>query len=737
MTASRGPVAVGSLQSDSARRSGTRYRVPSSVLERVVLAAGLEVDPFAARRASDGVEDDCDSWQEALASAAMAHGLRIRTTWLSPREIISVAQTRLPLVRCCERTSAEPEWITALGSARGRVRISAPDQSDVWLNPADLAARLGVGDAVSVLPWALVEPRFPATESGTRTRGEPASEKLDPLLRLRALVRPDRSDLWAILLFAAFVGGLTLATPIAVQLLVNTVAFGGLLQPVLMLAVLLFGGLTFGALLFGMQAYVAERIQRRVFVRVTADLAERLPRVRTDVFDHQHGPELVNRFFDVVTVQKVGALLLVDGTAVLLQTLVGVGVLSLYHPLMLAFSVLLVGGIAFVTLVLGRGAVYSAIRESKAKYAVAGWMEELARHPATFRSVAGRRFALARADELASDYVAARENHYQIVLRQLSGALGLQVLASSSLLLIGGSLVVSGQLTLGQLVAAELIVTAIVAAFAKLGKQLESFYDLLAAVDKLGDLFDLPLERESGSRTDRQEGAAALEVRDLSLSYGSRPVLSGVSVRVEPADRVAIVGPPGCGKSTLVDVVAGLREPTSGHVRLDGRDLRDLRLDSLREQVVLVRDPEIFVGTVTENVRMGRESVSNADVDEALSRVGLLEEVRSLPRGKRTLLATDGAPLSHSQAARLMLARAILGTPRLLLLDHAFVTLDEKSRQSVLDTLVDERAPWTLLVVSEWADVIGRCRRIVNLAEIRQGLSENPTVAPGVVGLES
>ena len=258
---------------------------------------------------------------------------------------------------------------------------------------------------------------------------------------------------------------------------------------------MLFTFLTFAAALRGLLSYVVEILQRRLFVRLVADLAYRLPRVRGTAFDGMHAPELVNRFFEIVTVQKAASSLLLDAVSIILQTFVGMAVLAFYHPFLLGFDLVLLMLIAFITFGLGRGAVKTAVNESIAKYAVGAWLEELVRHPTAFKLHSGHQFALDRSDRLTVDYLDARKKHYRIVLRQLLFALGLQATVATALLGLGGWLVIQGQLTLGQLVAAELIVTVIVGSFAKMGKHLESFYDLLASMDKLGHLFDLPTER--------------------------------------------------------------------------------------------------------------------------------------------------------------------------------------------------------------------------------------------------
>ncbi len=413
-----------------------------------------------------------------------------------------------------------------------------------------------------------------------------------------------------VLVFSVVVGVLALASPVAVEALVNTVAFGRYLQPVIVLAILLFTFLAFAAAMRALITFVVEIFQRRLFIRVVEDLAYRLPRVRQQALDDAHGPELVNRFFDVVTLQKALSAMLLDGISIVLQTVIGMAVLAFYHPFLLGFDVVLLILIAFIIFGLGRGAVATAVQESRAKYSVAAWLEELARHPTAFKLHAGTQFALDRADQLAVNWLDARRNHFRIVMRQILFALGLQAFAATALLGLGGWLVILAELTLGQLVAAELIVMIIVGSFAKLGKHMESFYDLLASVDKLGHLFDLPTESHDKLFHLREGEPASVNIRDVTYKFGTNPAVQGLSFKLAPGESVGLVGPPGSGKSTLVDLLCGIRHPSSGHVELDGIDLRELRPDSLREHLAVARSVEIFGGSIDENVHLSRPHIS-------------------------------------------------------------------------------------------------------------------------------
>ncbi len=533
-----------------------------------------------------------------------------------------------------------------------------------------------------------------------------------PYTRLRQLLQPERRDIAAVVMFAAAVAVLSLATPIAVESLVNTVAFGVLMWPVLVITGILMTCLGLAAAIRAMQVYVVECVQRRLFVRVVADYAHRLPRIRLDAFDRRYGPELANRFFDVLNLQKSLATLLLDGVALVVTVLVGMVVLAFYHPFFLGFDILLLVMIAFVLFALGGGGVRTALHESHAKYDVAAWLQELLRCLRAFKFAGGRQLALEKADQLAGEYVTARQQHFRVVWRQTVFALGLQVVAATGLLGLGGYLVIDRQLTLGQLVAAELIVALVVASVAKLGKYAETYYDLLAAAEKLGLVTDLPLEREGGEVL--ADGAVGIAVFVRGVDRVShRTLADSPEWRIAPNERVAIVDAPGSGKTTRFEMLCGLREREHGVATMDGIDVRELSPEHLRERVALVGGAEIFAGTVLENVRVGRPHLTPADVREALRAVGLIDAVQRLPRGSDTMLIPDGGPLSVDQAVRLTLARAIVGRPRLLIIDGALDALSPAECPELLPRLFDRSAPWTLIVASSDRAVIGMCDRTI------------------------
>ncbi len=694
------------------------------ILEQFAQGAGITFDRILASRVLNEAGraipgSDVPTWSRRLVEVGESMNLRVRSIDGTLDDVLNLVRQGIPVATGLEKPEEQLHWllIAEVRGRRARLRDLTRGAEDRWLSRRALRKLLGLSARSDHRRWVIGQAALscePVTPHGT---GHGAEGHLSPLVRLLRILHAEKHDIWVIVVFSIVVGLLALATPIAVEALVNTVAFGRYLQPVIALAIILFTFLAFAAAIRALSTYIVEIIQRRLFVRVVEDLAYRLPRVEQQAVDRAYGPELTNRFFDVATVQKAIATLLLDGIAILLQTAIGMAVLAFYHPFLLGFDAALLFGIGFVTFGLGRGAVDTSVKESRAKYAVGAWLQELMRQPTAFKLHGGSQFALDRADRLAIDWLNARRNHFRILMRQILFALGLQAVAATALLGLGGWLVIQGELTLGQLVAAELIVMVIVGSFAKLGKHLESFYDLLASVDKLGHLFDLPTEPHDKLFHLGDAAAADLNVRGVTYTYAGSPAVRNLSLHLPPGTRVAITGPPGSGKSTLVDLICGIRQPDSGHVELDGIDLRELRPDSLREHLALARSIDIFQGSIDENVHLNRPHISALDVRDALEAVGLLDEVLRLPDGLNTNLQVGGPPLSATQRRRLMLARAIVGRPRLLLVDSILDALPDAVLSPILDRLTGDRAQWTLLATTGRKEVIDACRRSIALPD--------------------
>lgn len=551
----------------------------------------------------------------------------------------------------------------------------------------------------------------------------PLSGALSAAERVLKFARLERGDLIVVFIYAVTAGLCSLVVPITVQSLVNTVAFTARMQPLLVLTVFVLAGLSITGVLNTLQYQVVETLNQRLFVRTTRDAVRRL--VESDLARTRPNAaaQLLNKFLDVALVQKASSTLLLDGLSITLQGVVALLLLGFYHPALLAFDAILVAFIAVILLVLGRGGIATSVKESKAKHHVVASLQEVARAGSVFKSPAGIDFALRRADELAREYVFARRKHFRVVFRQAAASYALQALATASLLGLGGKLVIDGQLTLGQLVAAELAVTALLSSVAKLGKYLENYYDLAAALDKVGEIVDLPAEPSTGSRRRASMGPASLLLQHVGYRHHSGTVqLAPLSLQVNPGQVVAVLGGDATGKSTLAEIIYGIRRPTSGRLFIDGANLTELELADLRGDVVLVGTELPFSGNLRDNLAFGDEGLDPVLVTRVLGIVGLTQDIETLPQGAMTTIGPEGVHLTGSQAARLALARGMLAKPRLLVLDGTLDHLEQTAAISILHALEPFSTESSVLVLTADPVLAGACDSVTSLSQkLREG----------------
>jgi len=547
---------------------------------------------------------------------------------------------------------------------------------------------------------------------GTKTLSAPDGEHahLTPSQRFWRLVSLDSRDILAILAYTAVAGLFSLAVPITAQVLVNNIAQGQSLQQLVVLTSLVLFFLSLSGILRLFQLVLIERLQQRIFVRVSINLGERLPRVQLGSLTGEYAPELVNRFFDVINIQKAFAKLALDGFDAVLKVFVGLLLLAFYSPYLLGFDVAVVLAGLFIIFVLGINGLRTSILESKKKYKVAAWLEELARCHISFKMSGTLDFLGERTDALSVAYLKARRSHFAVLFRQAVGNYFFYAIASAGILAVGGWLVINRELTIGQLVASEIVVVSVLAGMDKVISQLEHVYDLLTALDKVGHVEDLPIERAKGIEVPVREEGAAVVCRNVRFSY--RPgaeVLSGVDLSVNSGDWVSVVGFSGAGKSTLMALICGLLEPSHGTVEVNGTDVRDANLDALRLIVGMVGDrEEIFEGTIEENIRVGADWLTQEDLRWALEMVHLTDELAELPQGLQTPLVSGGYNLSRGQVQRLLLARTIVRRPKLLILDEAFMGIDERTKLKILDAIYDRTHRWTIIDISHDSEVVVR-----------------------------
>lgn len=536
--------------------------------------------------------------------------------------------------------------------------------------------------------------------------------------RFFKLIKGDRKEISYIYLYAIFAGFTNLTLPLGVQALLNFIQGGAVSASwwVLILAVSI--GTLFAGLLVIMQMTVSETLQRRIFTRVSFDFAERLPNLHTEGIRNQYVPELINRFFDTLTLQKGMPKILIDLTTAVMQILFGVILLAFYHPLFIFFGFVLLLFLLLIFRLTSPLGLKTSIKESKYKYEVAYWLEEVGRTLHTFKLAGKSDLPLSKTDKYVSNYLDAKEQHFRILQIQYASIVIFKTLITFILLSLGGWLVINNQINLGQFIAAELIVLLIINSAEKLITTMEVVYDVLTALDKLGSVADLPLDSDKG--IDFQEvntsKGISLSLQNVGYSFdnGQKRAVDGLNLEVKSGEKVCVVGYNGSGKTTLIQIISCFLNDFEGSILYNGIPRRNLNQRTLRSFIGDFSSQEdIFKGTLRENIALGYEHIQFEDIVKIADAVGLMPFIRTLPDGFDTMLLPGGKTLPRHIVVKIIFARSIVSKPQLLAIEEVMANLENEDRVRIADILTDKKQPWTLLVVTDDPVLASRCDRVL------------------------
>ena len=542
-------------------------------------------------------------------------------------------------------------------------------------------------------------------------------QKLSPVKRLFRLLATERKEILYILFYAIIVGIIGLVLPLGIQTTVELISGGVFFSSVyVLIAVIILGVLITGGLQI-MQISLVEYLQRRVFTKASLEFAFRIPRIRIESIMGNYAPELVNRFFDIITIQKGLPKLLIDLSSGVIQIVFGLLLLSLYHPFFIFFSLILLTALGLIFYFTGPSGLTSSINESKHKYKVVQWLEELARALNSFKLAGNTDLPIKKTDYNVNNYLKYRKAHFGTLVTQFSFIILFKAAVTGGLLIMGTILVVNREITLGQFVASEVIIILILNAVEKIIMYMDVVYDLLTAVDKVAQVTDLPLERVGGIDLPRKiKNGYAVETKNLKYKYPgtSNYILNGINLNIRSGEHVCIAGAGGSGKTTLTNIIAGLHLGYEGGVTINNYSLRDLDLTHLRDKIAKNISPEdIFDGTILENITIGKPSETIEDAIQALQQVGLSDEINTLPEGLNTHLLSGGKGLSSSMLHKIILARCIAKNPELIILNDFFAGLKKAAKLELVQCLVNPQSRWTLLAVSNDPLIMAACDRVI------------------------
>lgn len=539
-----------------------------------------------------------------------------------------------------------------------------------------------------------------------------------PLKRFFRLLKLDKKDISFIYIYAIFEGIISLTIPVGIQAIINLIALNQVSSSWILLTFLVALATGVAGAMKLMQHIITETIQQRIFTRSAFDFAYRMPRLQMESIKNEYAPELANRFFDTLSIQKGIPKILVDLSAASLQIIFGLILLSLYHPFFVFFGFILLVLIAIIVVSTFSPGLSSSLVESKYKYKVAYWLEELGRTMGSFKLAGRTQYPLEKTDELVSGYLEYRKKHFRVVKIQMVSVIILKTLATAALLSIGGLLVINNELNIGQFVASEIVIIIILNALDKIVMGMETIFDLLTAVEKIGLVTDFPLEEESG--LDFKEiycpDGMSININNLTYETGDhqQKILDQITLDIKSGERICVVGASASGKSTLLKVIMGLYNNFSGTISYNDIPKKNMNIASLRSYMGdHITEEHLFHGTLIKNITMGRTNVSIQDVIEVCKKISLSEFIKSQPEGLNTIISSDGGRLPQSVIKKIILARCIVDMPKLVVTEPLLYSMSSDDTKRIINILTNKENPWTLIAVSRSARMAKACNRVI------------------------
>ena len=541
----------------------------------------------------------------------------------------------------------------------------------------------------------------------------------NPVKRILKVIELEKNEISSVYFYAILNGLIQLSLPLGIQSIISFVLGGAITTSLVVLICLVVLGVFLNGMLQVNQMRLIEKVEQKIFVRYSFEFAERIPKLNLQAVDGYYLPELINRFFDTVSLQKGISKLLLDIPTATIQIVFGLVLLSFYHPVFIFFGLLLVLIVYVVLKITSAKGMESSLQESDYKYAVAGWLQEMARVVKSFKFAKHTSLNIQKTDRLVTGYLHHRTTHFKILLWQYWSLIGFKVLITAAMLIVGSVLLVSQQLNIGQFIAAEIIILMVITSVEKLIVSLDKVYDVLTSVEKLGKVTDKPTEEEGTVDLKNEQEGLSVEMNRVNFNYQDKEhtnqnTLSDISLTIEKNEKVCIMGRGGAGKSTLLRLLTGSYKNFSGTLLINNIPVTNYRLQSLREQTgILFNQQDIFEGTLLENITMGWPDISGQHILEVAEKIGLKKYFSGLPQGFNTRLDPAGKKMPQKIIQKILLLRALINNPRLVLLEEPFNGIEEEIQHQIIDYLLHQTPHQTLLVISNDQAFAAQCDKVI------------------------
>jgi ATP-binding cassette, subfamily B, bacterial len=535
------------------------------------------------------------------------------------------------------------------------------------------------------------------------------------LRRLYKLIMLDKKDVTSVYFFAILGGLLSLILPLGIQAIISFVMANTISTSVVVLITIVIGGVFFNGFIQIRQSQVIERIMQKIFTRYTLEFSNKIPKVDLEEIDNYYLPEVVNRFFDVTALAKSIEKILLDIPTAIIQILLGLILLSFYHPIFIAFGIFVLFIIIIIIRVTSPKGFSTSIDASDYKYNIGGWLEEIARGSKTFRYSKGSSLHMKKSDELVVNYLDSRTSHFRVLMTQYWSLISFKIIIVATMLIAGTWLLLDNKINVGQFIASDIVIILIMNSVEKLVASMDNVYDSLTSLEKLGKVVDIKLE-DSGNLTFKKEDGCTILFERVEFKYpnGSR-ALNNISFDLKNNDVVGIKGNSGSGKSSILRLLTGAYCHFSGNILINSIPIGNYQLKSLRESTgIMLNEQDIFRGTILENLTMGNENITMQEITMLTKKTGLDRYITNRKKGYDTMLDPMGKRLSNEIIQNIKLGRALLGKPTLLLLEEPLRHLNDETESEMMKYLKNESNA-TVLIVTNDKKVLALCNKLIEL----------------------
>ncbi len=516
-------------------------------------------------------------------------------------------------------------------------------------------------------------------------------KKISPIeaaKKLVAILQLDKKEVSAIYVFAILAGLVQLVTPLGIQSIIGFVMAGSLSTSIVVLIAVVVIGVFLNGLFQIRQLQIIEKIKQKIYTRDALSFADKIPHLNIEKLDNYYLPELVNRFFDTLTLQKGIEKILLEIPAAFIQILFGIILLSLYHPIFIAFGIVLLLLLYIILATTLPKGFTKNMQASDYKYKTAAWLQELARVVKTFKYAKKTSLHIEKTDGLVSQYLIARTSYFKILLTQFWSLIAFKIIITAAMLIVGVYLLLNQQINIGQFIAADIVILAVINSVEKLILTLDKAYDTLTAIEKLDKIKSADLENAGVEQITTTQGIK-VDFKNVSFSYpNGKKVLNDISLEIGAGEKTLIVGDSGSGKSTLLRLLTGTFTNFTGTVRINNIAIGSYAIDSLRSNTgVLISQQDIFQGTIRDNITMGDTTVSTDVLFSISQKTGLDAFVGELELGFDSEIDPAGKKLPEKIKQGVLLARALLNNKQLLLLENPFAGLETTTKEDIRQTI--------------------------------------------------